>query len=191
MPTPTTIEGPLTWADYAALPESVRCEVIEGEVWMSPAPELDHQDAAGNLFYELKAWLRQHPGIGRVFIAPVDVILEDDNEQVTVLQPDIVFVTDANGERLSQRGIEGPPDLVIEISSPSTRERDRQTKRALYAQHGVPEYWLVDRDTQTVEILRRHGRGYRRAQVARGDEELTTALLPGFTLRVASIFATA
>ena len=184
-----TFRKPMNYRDYAELPDEVRCEVIEGEVWMSPAPEPDHQFASAEIFGHLWAWLREHRGIGVALAAPVDVILQDEDEQVTVLQPDLVFVAQANRERITRRGIEGPPDLVIEISSPSTRERDRQTKRAVYAQHGVPEYWLVDRETQTVEILRRHGKGYRRAQVAKGDEELTTPLLPGFTLVVAAIFA--
>ncbi|MGE0431520.1 MAG: Uma2 family endonuclease [Planctomycetota bacterium] len=185
-----TFRKPMNYRDYAELPDEVRCEVIEGEVWMSPAPEPDHQFTCGNLLFAIMAWLREHKGVGVALTAPVDVILQDDDEQVTVFQPDLVFVAEANRQRITRRGIEGPPDLVIEISSLSTRERDRQTKRAVYAQHGVPEYWIVDRETQTVEILRRHGKGYRRAQVAKGDEQLTTPLLPDFSLRVAAIFAT-
>ena len=151
-------QGEWTYAHYAALPEDgQRYEVLDGVLYMSPAPNLWHQDVA----LEIASFLRIHvklTGLGNVFISPVDVELAPRS----VVQPDVVVVLRANAAILHYDSrIIGSPDLVIEIASPSTARHDRQRKRSLYARTGISEYWLIDPVRQTLEILVLEGAAYR------------------------------
>ena len=139
----------LTYEDYAALPDDGRrYELHEGELSVTPAPGLVHQATLRNLVVILHSHVSAR-GLGEVFPAPVDCILED----VTVVQPDIVFVEAARRSIMGERGIEGPPTLVVEILSPSRRQTDCTVKAGLYARYGVPWYWIVDPGMRTVEAL--------------------------------------
>ena len=137
----------LTYKDYEALPaDGRRYEIHDGELSVTPAPSPRHQRMIGDLY----TILRQHVksgGLGEVLLSPIDCILSD----ITVVQPDLVYLDTARASLVSNRGIEGPPALVIEVLSPSTTEIDRSTKRQLYARHGVPCYWIVDAETRTIE----------------------------------------
>jgi Uma2 family endonuclease len=127
-----------------------RYEAIGGVLFVSPPPKTRHEWATMSLVDALLPLL-VHPGLGRLFTAPIGVEFPDTEEGV---QPDLVFV---RAERLSvirEDAIQGPPDLVIEILSPSTAPRDRTVKRQLYERQGVPEYWIVDPDARQVEVWR-------------------------------------
>lgn len=140
----------LTYADYCSIPEDgLRHEIIGGEHFMTPVPELYHQALVVRFSAELLRRF-ERSGLGRVFASPVDVQLSDHD----VVQPDIVVVLDARREILHRSRIIGAPDLVIEILSPSTRSRDCREKRQLYETHRVSEYWIVDPETRLVEQLR-------------------------------------
>ena len=137
----------LTYEDYAALPDDGRrYELHEGELSVTLAPGLSHQDILGNLFVILRGHINAR-GLGKVFVAPVDCILEN----ITVVQPDIVFVETARRSLMSERGIEGAPTLVVEVISPSTGAIDRRRKLQLYARYAVPFYWIVDPPARTIE----------------------------------------
>jgi Uma2 family endonuclease len=139
-----------TYADYAALPDDgQRYELHEGELVLTPAPGTGHQGALIDLGALLHGHVKEND-LGRVFVAPTDCILSD----VTVLQPDILFVDAAHRLLISERGIEGPPTLVVEVLSPSTANQDRGRKRDLYARHGVPWYWMVERAARSIEAYR-------------------------------------
>ncbi len=133
-----------TYGEYLTWPEDVRYELIDGVAYMmSPAPTLDHQDFAGDIFRQLANALQDRPC--RVFVAPVDVRLpkadEADETTDTVVQPDVLVVCDA--AKLDRRGVRGAPDLVVEVLSPSTAGHDQVKKRRVYERAGVREYWLV------------------------------------------------
>ncbi len=149
----------LTYADYAALPDDgQRYELHEGELVLTPAPGTQHQ----SVIVSLGALLHRHVterGLGRVFVAPTDCILSD----ITVLQPDILFVDTEHRSLISARAIEGPPTLVVEVLSPTTASRDRGRKRDLYARHGVPWYWIVDSAARAIEAYRLAGDTYQLA----------------------------
>ena len=148
-----------TYADYAALPDDgQRYELHEGELVLIPAPGTQHQSVLISLGARLYHHVMER-GLGRVFVAPTDCILSD----VTVLQPDILFVDTAHRSLISERGIEGPPTLVVEVLSPSTASRDRGRKRDLYARHGVPWYWMVERAARSIEAYRLVGDTYQLA----------------------------
>ena len=125
-----------------------RYEAIDGELYVTPAPLLRHQWISGNLVAALRRLLVD-PGHGWVFSAAVGVEFPDSDEGV---QPDIVFVSTGRSECLVKEGISGAPDLVIEILSPATAERDRTVKLKLYRRQGVQVYWLVDPDTTSVDV---------------------------------------
>ena len=178
----------LSYADYAAVDDGQRYELIEGElVPMGPAPFIRHQRVA----FKIAKALDAHTGTtrqGETFIAPFDVVLEAARRG-TVLQPDVAVVLEAHRERITDANIQGPPDLVVEVLSPSNARKDAVRKRLLYERFGVPEYWIVPEHVDSVEVLRRGADGrYGKALLFEPGEQLTTPLLPGLTLDVASLF---
>jgi len=176
----------LTFEEFCQLPESVLPhELIDGELRMPAAPNLRHQDIKGNTYRTLWQHVRGRD-LGRVWMAPVDVVL--DQARPLVLQPDLAFVA---RERLqiARDKIYGAPDLVVEILSPSGGLFDRTEKAAFYAQCGVREYWLVDPDAETVEVRRLEPHGFETVGVFRRAETLRSIILPDFRLPVDEIFA--
>ena len=176
----------LTYDDYVLIPEdSQRHEILDGEHYVTPAPTLEHQEAAGALYASLRAFVRKHR-LGRVFVAPLDVLFSVND----VAQPDVVFVSNERAGILRKPNIQGAPDLVIEILSPSTRRRDEDIKRPMYEHFGVLEYWMVDPEARRVSVFRHNGSGFDPAlefSTEAGDV-LTTPLLPGLEIRVGEIF---
>jgi Uma2 family endonuclease len=180
-----SLPGPrFTYEDYRYLPDDKRYEIIEGELLLTPSPSFRHQDILGELFLHLRAFVREK-GLGKVVAAPMDVVLSHDN----VVQPDILFLS---RDRLSlaegSHGVQGAPDLVVEILSPSTAGRDKVLKRTLYGKYGVREYWMVDPGASTVEILTPAPAGLETWRVFPVGTDLTSPLLAGFTLPVEQIF---
>lgn len=154
----------LTYKDYEALPaDGRRYELHEGELSVTPAPNPKHQQISRNLFILLHAHVIAQ-GLGEVLYAPVDCILSD----ITIVQPDIVYLETHRLSAISARGIEGPPALVVEILSPSTTQIDRGPKLQLYARHAVPHYWVVDPDALSIEAYALSGTAYELVTRARG-----------------------
>ncbi|MFY7920211.1 MAG: Uma2 family endonuclease [Chryseotalea sp.] len=121
-------------------------QLIHGKLTLSPAPSPLHQIITGNIFSILKDFaLRQQ---AKVFFSPIDLILSES----IVLQPDLVFISNKKKEIITNRGIEGVPDLLVEVLSPSNSYIDRVTKKEIYAAHGIPELWLVDPQSKQLEI---------------------------------------
>jgi Uma2 family endonuclease len=139
-----------TYADYCTWDDGERWELIEGVPYaMSPAPLRKHQRISVELLGQLHTFLKGKPC--QVFHAPFDVRLNANEEDDTVVQPDIVVVCDAS--KLDERGCKGTPDLVIEILSPSTARIDKLLKFNVYERAGVREYWMVDPETETVQVF--------------------------------------
>ena len=172
-----------TVIDYLNLPEHPRYELVEGDLLLTPSPAFRHQAVAGNVEAALRAWVIGG-GLGVVVDAPMDVILSDE----TVVQPDVIVILNANRHIIRER-IEGPPDLVVEVLSPATKERDLTTKRRLYARHGIREYWIVDGERRTIEVNEWTPDGYRPVGLFAWSDTLRSPVLPGFELPVRSAFA--
>lgn len=168
----------LTYEDYCRLPnDGRRYEILEGELAVTPAPTPGHQE----LLLNLAALLRDHVTsrrLGKVYVSPIDVILA----RTSVVQPDLVFVRADRLSLVSGRGIEGPPDLVVEVLSPTTEAQDRGAKLQLYARHGVPHYWLLDPDARRLEAYELAGTSYRLVADLTGTADFAPALFPGLTL---------
>jgi Uma2 family endonuclease len=138
-----------TYAEFARLPSegSTRYEVIDGEVCVTPSPTGRHQEIVTRLVARLFVFADSR-GLGGVFAGPLDVLFAEGD----YLEPDILFIRSSRSHLVTDRGVEGPPDLVVEVLSPSTAARDRGVKLDRYRLYGVQEYWLVDPDARTVEV---------------------------------------
>jgi Uma2 family endonuclease len=177
----------LTYEDYELFPEDGRRhELVGGEHYVSPAPSLRHQAIVVNLVFAFKAFLQQHP-LGRVFVAPTDLILSASD----VVQPDLLFVSRERSGILGEKNVQGAPDLLVEIVSETNRKLDEITKRKLYEHHGVQEYWVVDPAAETVKVYRREDTGFGRAALlsAEAGDVLATPLLPGLAIPLSAVFA--
>jgi Uma2 family endonuclease len=173
----------LTYDDLRQIPpDRNRYELIEGQLFVSPAPSLEHQRKTGNLFAELRYFVREHD-LGEVFIAPCDVVFDAS----TVLEPDIVFVSKARQSILKAACIEGAPDLAVEVTSDSSRTIDRFVKRDRYAEFDVPEYWLLDPVEPRIEVLRLEGGKYRVLAVFGPGDTLESPTFPGLRIPVSSL----
>jgi Uma2 family endonuclease len=176
-------QGPFTYADYLLTPDDVRYELINGELIMAPAPTTPHQRVSRNFGAVLWPFVRDN-NLGEIFYAPTDVYLSDTN----LVQPDILFISAARAHIITETNIQGAPDLVIEIASPSTQDDDRIVKRELYERFGALEYWMAYPLTQTVDALRlENGRFVDAGHVGR-SETLTTPLLPGLRIDLSKVF---
>lgn len=140
-----------TYEEFAALPDDGnRYEVIAGEVYMTPAPGTAHQRVAFRLGFLIESFLQQHELGGWVVASPVDVLFAEGD----YLEPDLVYVRRERMGIVKKRGIEAAPDLVVEVISESTADRDRGIKRERYAHFGVPHYWVVDLEARQIEVYR-------------------------------------
>ncbi|MGH7356364.1 MAG: Uma2 family endonuclease [Candidatus Rokuibacteriota bacterium] len=175
----------LTYQDYAALPnDGRRYELHEGELSVTPAPGTRHQRAVGELFALLREHVRAR-GLGEVFVSPVDCILSD----TTVVEPDLVYLDPTRAGLVSDRGIEGPPTLAVEVLSPSTARTDRSTKLQLYAKHRVPFYWIVDPDGPGIEAYVLTGDAFGlAARLGRGESGALQPF-PDLTLSLARLLS--
>ena len=178
-------QGQWTYSDWLRLPnDGFRYEIIAGELFVSPSPTIDHQNAASELVAAMRTYARREK-LGLVLTAPVGVLLPG---QDTIVQPDVLFVSKARLEIVSSDIIDGTPDLVVEVLSPSNWVYDRGRKQKTYEQAGVREYWIVDYRARTVDVLVLEGREFvQRGQYREGDAAPSEAL-PGFAIAVADIF---
>jgi Uma2 family endonuclease len=171
----------LTYEDYAAIPnDGRRHEIIDGEHYVNPAPNLRHQTLSMRLTIAVGSFVEQH-ALGQTFHPRIDVVLSEH----VVVEPDFVFVSNARAHILESLNIQGAPDLVVEILS-SNPEYDERVKYQIYEMHGVREYWIVDPAEEIVKIYHLENGRYRGTDI--GDA-ITTPLLPGFSLRLRDLFA--
>ena len=172
-----------TYEDYLHTPEDQYYELLDGELIVVPALGELHQSVSALLGWKLIQFASENR-LGRVYHAPFDVVLSD----LDVVQPDLIFVSHARAHVITDANIQGAPDLVIEILSPSTAARDKTFKRTLYAMHGVQEYWMVDAIAKTATVLLLGERGFEVVNTYREGEILTSPTLRGFTLNLNEIF---
>ncbi len=176
-------DRPLTASDLAELPDDgTRYELIWGELYISPAPNTDHQRAVGQLHLFLAQYLRTQR-IGEVFLAPYEVRFDEYN----VVQPDLMLVLHEHDQRVTGSGITGPPDLCIEVLSPGSLGRDLVKKLMLYANFGVREYWVVDPAQQRVRAFLLEGDMF--VEAAQTDDVFQSAILDGLKVSYSAIMS--
>jgi Uma2 family endonuclease len=182
----TALEENEPWTYTRYLRETAEGEyfaVIEGTRISPPRTNSFHQTALLKVCIRLEAFVKQHR-LGIVVLGPIDVYLSDTN----FVQPDLLFVAKAHTDRITDNGIMGAPDLVIEIISPGSTRADRVTKRQLYARYGVPEYWIISPNERSIEVLSLKAGIYEAAGLYENSEVLASPLLAGFAIKPDELF---
>ncbi len=180
----TEVIPKLTFEEFRQLPnDGKRYELVRGEVHVTPAPATRHQAVVQNLSVNLGSYVIKNR-LGEVWTAPLDVRLGRE----TALQPDLIFISNARAGIIQEDWIAGAPDLVVEVLSPSTRAFDRGIKLPVYAEAGVPEFWIIDPQAKTVEVLKLQGKKYFLETTLAGDQDLTSSLFSGWRLSLSDLF---
>jgi Uma2 family endonuclease len=159
-------------------------EVIDGDLYVTPSPAWRHQRALNKLNWPIAAYVYSH-GLGEVVTAPTGVVLGNES----AVEPDLLYISRERLHLISERGVEGAPDLVVEVLSPSTRARDRGIKMRLYAASGVPHYWLLDLDAPALETYRLGAQGYVLVGRLGPGSVFRPELFPGLELRLDDVWA--
>ena len=179
----TRLRRKLGYEDYARIPaDGKRHEVLDGELYVTPAPTPQHQRLSKRLQCRLEGHFETR-GLGEVFNAPIDMILGEHD----IAQPDLLVVADP--AQISGRGIERAPLLVVEVLSPSTRAQDRGIKLRRYAALGVAHYWILDPDAETLECLRLEGGDYRVVADAQAPATLAHPDWPALVVDLGALWA--
>ncbi len=179
------LQRPLDADDLMAFPDDdKRYEIIGGQLVVSPSPSTRHQRISNRLNRALEAFL-ESTGTGEVFYAPLDVRLSFYD----VVQPDLLVVLNDRREIIQEQGIVGPPNLVVEILSPSSKMTDRVDKAALYARSGVEEYWIVDPIDETMTVYGLDGDRFAPSATLERNDDLYSIVLAGFVLDLDTIFS--
>jgi Uma2 family endonuclease len=172
----------LDYSDLQVIPDDgKRYELVQGDLYVTPSPSPAHQRVSRRLQRQLEDYFEDH-SIGEVFDAPIDLILTDQD----VFVPDLVVVADPR--RVSARGIEGPPPLVVEILSPSTRQVDQGVKARRYAELGVEHYWVVDPERKRLECHRLEHGTFRPLVDAAGETMLAHPCWPGLVVDLGALW---
>jgi Uma2 family endonuclease len=175
----------LTYEDYLLFPDDgQRHEIIEGEHYVSPPPVVRHQRILLRLSYLMQSHLETHP-VGEILFAPVAVLLSEFN----VFEPDLLYLSNERRNLLTLKNLQGAPDLVVEILSPSTRSRDERLKRDVYERTGVREYWVIDPERNIVDVYQWDSADKSERTIRLNQSEsLTTPMLEGFYLPLVKLF---
>jgi len=176
--------APLTIEDYRSLPEGgPRYQLIEGDLFMAPAPNRYHQEIVLTVILMLGKYLEKRP-IGKLYTAPFDVYFDEIN----VHQPDVVFVSNKNKSILTYAGAEGAPDFLVEILSPKTAELDKKPKRRVFARSGVNELWIIDPEAKLVHVYFLQKDADRPTATYSEKETFASPHFPGLKISGAKIF---
>jgi Uma2 family endonuclease len=174
----------MTYDQYCLLPEDRnQYELIDGELIVTPSPRRQHQEIVGRLYALLLNYV-DTKSLGKVYVAPLDTILD----KYTVVQPDILFIGNERLSEIAKDWIEGAPDLVVEVLSPSTMDKDRRRKLAVYSQFGVREYWIVDPENRAIELYGQTSGALQLARRFSSGETFESGIISGFRVEVAAIF---
>jgi len=178
-----------TYADYLKWQFEERVELIKGKLFkMSPAPNRMHQGLSGFIFVELYNFLRA--GKCNVYAAPFDVRLpgksKDDQDVITVLQPDICVICDET--KLDDKGCIGAPDIVVEILSPANNKKELKNKYEVYEQSGVKEYWIVSPQDYTFMVYTLHDGKFSPSRLMVEGDVIISPVLPGFSMSLSDLF---
>lgn len=158
-------------------------ELLNGEIVKRSSPSTDHQSASFNLSLILGNFVKEKK-LGRCFTAPFDVVFDEEN----LVQPDLLFVSAARAGIVTANCVEGAPDLIVEILSPGTFKTDRNDKMKLYRRSGVPEYWIIDPKSRTIEVYVLQDGEYNLASFAVETGDVNSTVLPGLTVSVQQVF---
>lgn len=178
--------GAYTYEDYLKIPEEpgYRFEILEGALVKEPSPSLHHQRVSSALYRQLANYFDKFDPVGELFYAPLDVILTATN----VMQPDLLFVSGARKDIFREERVDGACDLVVEIMSPSNRQKDRLIKMKIYRNAGIPHFWLVDPEENILEAYVLVESRYTLAAAGGPGDKFEHPDFPGLALDLERIF---
>lgn len=177
-------QGEWTYDSYATLPnDGIRYEIIDGVLYMVPAPNDFHQEIVALIISYLIPYIK-HAGRGRVLGAPIDVILEPG----IVVQPDVLVLLEEKGTKRKPAQTIRPPDLAIEVASPSTLRYDRHEKYNAYARAGVKEYWIVNPDKREIEAFLLEEKEYYSLGIFSGEQVIPSLIVPDLAIPTQRFF---
>ncbi|MBI5416587.1 Uma2 family endonuclease [Candidatus Poribacteria bacterium] len=172
-----------TYSDYLEIDDDKRYQVLEGELIMVPAPNIEHQEISWKIEFKFSKFIMEHK-LGKVFDAPCDVVLADD----VVLQPDILFISKDRLNIIEKQAIKGAPDLIVEIVSDSSSFHDTIRKKSLYERFGVKEYWIVFPEEKAIEVLTLNNGVYKEFSAAEYHGKVISKIFTGFEMELKDIF---
>jgi Uma2 family endonuclease len=179
------VDTRLTYDDYCLLPnDGKRYEIIDGELFVTPSPRTAHQKIVTRLTRFLSAFAEDE-NLGEVFVAPFDVVFSNFD----VVEPDLLYVSNERASVVTEKNVQGSPNLVVEVLSETTEKTDRTTKLKLYARYGVEEYWIIDPNGPSAEVYRRTPHGLELAAKLSAVDALTSPMFPGFSLPLKKLLA--
>ena len=183
MRTGNVTEKKYTYADYLLIEDEKRYEIYEGELIMVPAPATKHQKISWKIEFIMGGFVEENK-LGDIFHAPTDVVLAED----VIVQPDILFISKERGDIIKPQAVMAPPDLVVEIASPSTTYYDTVKKRGLYQRFGVKEFWLVFPEEKAIEVMTLEEGIYREFASAKGSGKVKSKVLAGLDVDLMEVF---
>ncbi len=172
-----------SYEEYLKIEDEKRYEIIQGGLVEMPAPSVRHQEISGRLYVKFYHSVVDS-SLGKVFYAPIDVVLSDKD----VLQPDLVVVLKENLSIVQDKGVFGAPDLVVEVVSSLSYKRDTEEKKELYASYGVREYWLVLPELKIVEVLTLEEGKYKAFSFACEKGKACSKLIEGLCVELEELF---
>lgn len=172
-----------TYDDYVRLPEGAPYQLLGGKLVMTPAPSTKHQTVVQNIFLLLSGFLGSAEK-GKIFLAPVDVFFSPTD----ICQPDVLYILPNRLSIIAEDKVNGAPDLIVEVLSPSTAYYDLRKKYKLYEQYGVREYWIADPMENSLEVYELRNGRFVLADRQEGTGEIASRLLPDFSVRLADVF---
>jgi Uma2 family endonuclease len=172
-----------TYEDYLKINDDNQYELIGGELILVPAPKTNHQWISGELFGEIRNFVRKN-NLGEVYDAPTDVVLSKTEKP----QPDILFISANRLDIITEDNIKGAPDLIVEVLSLSTASRDKVKKSKMYYNHGVKEYWIVDPIAKAVQVFTPGEKNWNLVESFDENDILLSPLLPGLEIQLKDIF---
>ena len=175
---------PLSYHEYVLFPKDRnRREILEGELFVTPSPKFLHQKVSYRLSLSLGNHIERYR-LGTLLTAPMDVVLSPHN----IVQPDLLFIAKGREKIITNDNIQGAPDLIIEIISPSSGSEDRIHKHQVYARYGVRHYWMIDPDNRLFEAYQLRGRHYRLVGRYSAVDTFKPSLFPGLSLHLAELW---
>lgn len=171
-----------TIEDYAALPENAPFELINGKLTFMASPNSTHQNISMNLSALLHFYVKKNQ-LGKVFAAPMDVYFDKTN----VYQPDVLFISEKR-KNIIGKFIQGAPELIVEIVSPSSQNKDELEKLTAYGKFGVQEYWLIHPEKRTIQMFSNKGKEMKKIETLRGKAVLKSKVVTGFEVKLKEIF---
>ncbi|WP_104372139.1 Uma2 family endonuclease [Desulfocucumis palustris] len=172
-----------TYEDYLKINDDNQYELIGGELILVPAPKTTHQKISRKLLQIIGTFIDDN-NLGELYGAPTDVILTETDKP----QPDILFISNERLGIITENNVQGAPDLVIEVLSPSTTSRDKVEKSKMYYTHGVKEYWIIDPDAKVIEVFTSGEKNWNLVEAYGKNGILTSPLLPGLQINLKNVF---